>query len=80
MIKDALHIDDIVNLTSKRFGYTDPTQKWIVLEIGTDYIVLTEDDRHKIELFPARGQSRLRITSKYLTDFNINKVTERLGS
>ena len=67
-------VGDIVNLTSKRFGYSDPEKNWIVTYVGHDFIELAEDDSLKIELAPPRGQAKLRINDCFLPDFNIKKV------
>lgn len=67
-------VGDIVNLTSKRFGYSDPEKKWIVTYVGHDFIELAEDVSFKIELAPPRGQAKLRIHDCFLPDFNIKKV------
>jgi len=67
-------VSDIVNLTSKRFGYSDPEKKWIVTYVGHDFIELSEDDSLKIELTPPRGLANLRIHDCFLPDVNIKKV------
>jgi len=67
-------VSDIVNLTSKRFGYSDPMKKWIVTYVGYDFIELSEDDSLKIELAPPRGLVKLRIHDCFLPDVNIKKV------
>lgn len=74
MTQEDLRVGNNVKLTSKRFGYSNSEQKWIVINIGSDYIELTEDDSFKIELAPARGRVKLRIYDKFLPYFNIKKV------
>jgi hypothetical protein len=74
MERETLNVNDIVNLTSNRFGFTDPSQKWIVTSIGYDFIELAEDASLKIELNSPRGEAKLRIHDGFLSDFNIKKV------
>ena len=74
MKREDFKVDEIVNLTSKRFGYSEPEKKWIVTFTGYDFIELAEDDSLKIELAPPRGRVRLRIHDCFLPDFNIKKV------
>ena len=74
MTNESFNVNDIVTATSRRYGYSDPELKWIVIGIDTDYIELAEDDSLKIELSPPRGQKKLRINNTYLPDFNIKKV------
>ena len=64
----------LVNIVSKKFGHTDKTKIWFVIEKTNDYLILEADDSHLIELSPPREKHRIRIPSKYFGDFKITNI------
>lgn len=66
-------VGDVINLTSKKFGFKDKMKIWFVIEKTNDYLILEADDSHLIKLSPPRGKHRVTIPSKYLDDCEINK-------